>query len=395
MTTQSGTSQNGEMSLSWSQVTARRLVRQGLDAPSQTSRPADIVRMLCGAHAQVLSAAFWSIGLRSASLSEPEIRDALWAEHSLVKTFGPRGTVHLLAAQDLPLWVGALSAIPPSHHGHTQEVRLTSEQTEEVVKAIADALVDVELTIDELGEAVITATGPWAAERIVPAFNDLWPRWRMALSHAGLRGALCFGPNRGSKVTYTSPQRFVPGFAPAEGRKALAWLLKSYLHAYGPATPQHFAQWLNAPRGWATELFNSLADELEPVEVNGSLAWLVAGDMTFPSRMPRGVRLLPYFDVYTVGSQPRELLFPGQAARRALTPSGQAGNYPVLLIDGTVAGVWHQRRSGRWLDITVEPFEQLTAKDRRDLDGQVERMGVFLNVQARLTLGTVSAGAHA
>jgi hypothetical protein len=43
----------------------------------------------------------------------------------------------------------------------------------------------------------------------------------------------------------------------------------------------------------------------------------------------------------------------------------------------------------------VEPFEQLTAKERRDLDGQVERMGAFLNAQPRLTLSTVSAGAHA
>ena len=67
----------------------------------------------------------------------------------------------------------------------------------------------------------------------------------------------------------------------------------------------------------------------------------------------------------------------------------------MLLIDGTVAGVWHQRRSGRWLDITVEPFEDLTAKERRDLDGQVERMGAFLDAQPRLTIGTVIAGAHA
>ena len=73
------------------------------------------------------------------------------------------------------------------------------------------------------------------------------------------------------------------------------------------------------------------------------------------------VRLLPYFDAYTLGWQPRELLFPGRAAKRALTPAGQAGNFPVLLIDGTVAGVWHLRRSGRKLDITVEPFDQLSA----------------------------------
>ena len=364
-------SQTGERSLSWSQVTARRLVRQRLDAPSLATQPAEIVSMLCGAHAQVLSAAFWSIGLRSASLTAPEVSDALWAEHSLVKTFGPRGTVHLLAAHDLPLWVGALSAIPLSHRGHTQEVRLTAGQTEEVVRAIAGALFEAELTIDELSGAVIRATGPWAGERIMPAFNDLWPRWRMALAQAGFRGALCFGPNRGSKVTYTNPQRFLPGFAPGQEQTSLAWLLKSYLSAYGPATPEHFAQWLGVPRRWATELFNTLLGELEPVEVDGSLAWVVAGDTAFPSEWIHSVRLLPYFDAYAVGCQPRERLFPGRAAQRALTPSGQAGNYPVLLVDGSVAGVWHQRRSGRWLDITVEPFEHLTAKECRDLDEQV------------------------
>jgi hypothetical protein len=388
-------STSGEMSLPWSDVTARRLLRQGLAAPPKATRPADIVRTLCGAHAQVLSAAYWTIGLRNASLTEREVRDALWTEHTLIKTFGPRGTVHLLAAQDLPLWGGALSAIPPSHHGHTQEVRLTPEQTDEVIQAIAGALFDAELTIDELSDAVIAATGSWAGERVMPAFNDLWPRWRMALAHAGFRGALCFGPNRGPNTTYTNPQRFLPGFAPVEGRTALVWLLKSYLYAYGPATPRHFAQWLGAPRGWATDLFDSLTGELEHVEVNGSRAWVVAGDTAFPSRKRQSVRLLPYFDAYIVGSQPRELLFPGQAAQRALSPSGQAGNYPVLLINGTVAGVWHQRRSGRWLDITVESFDQLTAEGRRNLDGQVERLGAFLDARPRLTIGPVLAGAHA
>ncbi|MFG1658334.1 DNA glycosylase AlkZ-like family protein [Micromonospora chersina] len=33
-----------------------------------------------------------------------------------------------------------------------------------------------------------------------------------------------------------------------------ASLVRSYLDAYGPATPQQFAQWLPAPRRWATQL---------------------------------------------------------------------------------------------------------------------------------------------
>ncbi|HSH82167.1 MAG TPA: crosslink repair DNA glycosylase YcaQ family protein, partial [Herpetosiphonaceae bacterium] len=68
---------------------------------------------------------------------------------------------------------------------------------------------------------------------------------------------------------------------------------------------------------------------------------------------------------------------------------------PVLLIAGTVAGLWHQHRSRRKLDITVEPFGCLTAAQRRELDEQVERIGEFLEGKPQVTIGTVTVGRHA
>jgi hypothetical protein len=103
--------------------------------------------------------------------------------------------------------------------------------------------------------------------------------------------------------------RWLPGFQPAEERTALAHLLKRYLDAYAPATPQQFAQWLAAPRRWTIELFDSLSGELQQVEVDGALAWVMAGDTIPPPVPPQGVRLLPYFDTYIVGCHPREKIF--------------------------------------------------------------------------------------
>lgn len=381
--------------MSWAEVCARRLERHALSAPLRDAQPADIVGAICGAHAQVLSAAELSIGLRLAGATRMEVRDALWTERSLVKTFGPRGTVHLLPARDLPLWTGAMSAIPPTPSGFPRDVRLTPTQTDAVVAAIAVALDAAALTIDELNEAVIAAAGPWAGDLVMPAFQGMWPRWRQAITTAAHRGALCFGPNRGRNVTYTHPRRWLPEFQPAEGQTALAAVVRGYLSAYGPATPRHFAQWLGAPRQWAMELFDTLSGDLQSVDVEGVRAWLAAGDTTAPATAPHGVRLLPYFDAYVVGCQPRTLLFPGRPAARALTPSGQAGNFPVLLIDGTVAGVWSQRRSGRTLAITVEPFDRLTATQRRSLDDQAERIGRFLDGTPQVTIGAVTTGGHA
>jgi hypothetical protein len=221
------------------------------------------------------------------------------------------------------------------------------------------------------------------------------PRWRPAIYQAARRGVLCFGANKGRKVSYTNPRRWLPGLQPQDGRRAVAELLRHYLHSYGPATPNHFARWLAVPPQWAAQLFDSLAGELRPVDLAGTRAWLPAGDAEVPSgERPRGVRLLPYFDAYAVGSHPRELVFPGAAAHRALS-GGQAGNFPVLLVDGVVAGVWHQRRPGRKIDVTVEPLRPLTAARRRELDEQVQRLGAFLGGNPTLTIGAVTVGGHA
>ena len=172
-------------------------------------------------------------------------------------------------------------------------------------------------------------------------------------------------------------------------------LLGRYLHAYGPATPRHFARWLGIPPGHATGLFGTMAGDLEQVDLAGEPAWILAGDTAAPPDPHRGIRLLPYFDAYVVAGQPRERLYPGAAAARALTPAGQAGNYPVLLVDGVVGGVWHQRRSGRKLAITVEPLRALTAAQRRQLDDEASLVGAVMQAAPTLTVGTVTAGAHA
>jgi hypothetical protein len=206
---------------------------------------------------------------------------------------------------------------------------------------------------------------------------------------------LCFGPSRGRNVTYTSPRRWLPGFRPAEAGAALRALVIRYLHAYGPATPQHFARWLGIPARHAAGVFGELTGELERVEVDGEPAWNVAGDDKTPPEPHRGIRLLPYFDAYVVGCQPRERLYPGPAASRALTPACQAGNYPVLLVDGVVGGVWHQRLSGRKLAITVEPVRELTAAQRCQLDDEAQLVGSVVEAAVTLTVGTVTVGPHA
>ncbi len=412
--------------MTWAQVCDRRLARHALDRPAPD--PVAVAARVCGVHAQVMSTAEVAIGIRTAGVTRVDVRAALWQERSLVKTYGPRGTVHLVPASELALWCAALSAAPWPRSGQPPAIRLSPEQTEAVLDAIGAALREGDRTADELDEWIGRAAGTWAVQPVLPAFAGLWPRWRQAIATAAYRGVLCFGPARGRRVTYTAPARWLAGApgtagppaAPdtagggasavaASGPAALAEVTLRFLDTYGPATPQQFGQWLGVPGPAARDLFGSLVDRLCEVDMDGTVAYLPAGDTSQaaggsaaaggparaagPAGPARRVRLLPYFDPYTVGCHPRSALFPGPAAQRALS-GGQAGTVPVLLRDGVVAGVWQQRRAGHSIEVTVEPFVALGAGQRRELDAEVARLGEIQQAQPTLTLGTVTARGH-
>ncbi|XVV08664.1 winged helix DNA-binding domain-containing protein [Actinoplanes sp. CA-131856] len=367
-------------------IIARRLRRHHLIGPA--SSPAEAVAGICGAHCQIQSAAEVSVAMRVEGGTQASVRRALTEEKTLVKTFGPRGTVHLLPSADLAMWAGARSALPAERSPFAAGVRMSAAQTDQVVGAADEALRSAPdgLTVDELTTEIVARVGSWAGDPVMPAFQTFWARWRQAVATAADRGVLCFGLPRGRNVTYTSPSLWIPGFRPMPPGEAVQALVQHYLQSYGPATPAHMARWLGAPPAWMAARFTGMT-ELEE-------GFVVPGDESFPPADGGGVRLLPYFDAYGVGSHPRDRIFPGRAATRALN-RGQAGNYPLLLIDGLAAGVWHSRRSGRRLAVTVEPLDTLSRARLADLDDQVASLGRILDVSATLTVGKVTAGPHA
>ncbi|HEY3560777.1 MAG TPA: winged helix DNA-binding domain-containing protein [Kribbella sp.] len=369
------------MEIAWESVVARRIRRHFLAEPADCA--VEAVRGMCGAHAQIGAAGEASVALRVKGAT----RETVQRDDGLVKTFGPRGTVHLLPLEDLPLWTGALSALPGNGQ-QPEPIRMTPDEIDQVVMAIGEALSQDDLTVDELTEEVVQRTGEWARTPTIPAFQGAWARWRQAISVAAHAGVLCHGPMRGRLTTYSNPHRLRP-FDPMPAGKALQELLHRYLYSYGPATPQQFARWLKTTPTVVKPYF----EDLPQATLADQTVWYAPGD-DFPDERAEGVRLLPYFDAYGVGSYPRELLFPGNAFERA-TARGQAGNYPLLLVDGIVAGVWHQKKSGRTLHVTVEALTALNRRRRTLLEAEVDRLAAILGGTPSLTLGEVTVGPHA
>ena len=97
-------------SLALNQAIAYRLQMSRLLNPAPARDLIGVVGAVCGIQAQILMAAEIDLAVRVEGLGVADLRAEIWDLHRLVKTYGPRNTLHLLPAHELPLWMAAMRA---------------------------------------------------------------------------------------------------------------------------------------------------------------------------------------------------------------------------------------------------------------------------------------------
>ena len=133
------------ISLAWEQVHAWRLEQQCLVPRLGRGNFIGAVERVLGVQAQVMSAAELSIGTRVDGLKREEVQAALLQDRTLVKTWAMRGTIHLFAAEDLPLIVAARSAATCADGGRFRlhdflQLGFTKAQYDEFLLAVPEVL---------------------------------------------------------------------------------------------------------------------------------------------------------------------------------------------------------------------------------------------------------------
>ena len=368
--------------LTWRQVLAYRVGRQYLARRAPAGAMLEVVAALCGVHAQVMSSAEQTPWARVEGLAPEAVGRALWEERTLVKTWAMRGTLHLLPAAELPLWVAARGVVKPGYEqgAWLRGFGLTRDEAEAMLAAIPRALDGRMLTREELAEAVAELTGVGhLADKLRDGFGAL-------LKPAAARGDLCFAPSVGPHVRFVRPDQWLGGWEAVEIDEAAREVVRRYLHAYGPATREEFARWFGlASPAQAGRLIERLGDEVARVEVAGTGAWLLAADVAEAAgAAPAGtVRLLPAFDQYVVAApRDQDAVLPAAQKGRVYRPQGWLS--PVLLVDGRIEGVWKHERAGERLAVRIEPFGAAPAWVWRGAEAEAERLARFLGGQLEL-----------
>ena len=359
--------------LQWSQVHTWRMSQHGLFPRFSSQDVALAVTRTAGIQAQVMSAAELALCTRVEGLSPHAVRAAVFQDRTLVRTWAMRGTLHLLTASELPLYVAARDWQHTTSWSHYfAEFGLsTSAQQEAFLLAIPHVLEQGPLTRQQLADAVAQHTGMAHTRDFI-----LSSSWGTPLKPAAYRGELCFGPGQGKTATFMNPRVWMGEWRFIEPQLALQELARRYLRAYGPATSDDFRFWWGCGKTLAKSVFHSLAEELEEVEVEGWRAFALRATLPLMQSVEpvEQVHLLPLFDAYTIGAPPRggtPLLAPIYKSR---VFNQQGWTFAVIVVNGSIQGVWDYRVQRSHIVVRVNLFSSSTTAIREGMAAEAQRL---------------------
>ena len=342
----------------------RRLARQQLTGRGLGS-PAEVVRWLGAVQAQDYRGALWAIAQRTrGAVSEADVERAI-AERALVRSWPMRGTLHLVAAEDLRWMLRHLAArTRRGMQGRLRQMGLEEAHFARAREILSRALEGGgQMTRAEIYQAL--ARGRLSTEGY---------RGMHIIGTLAVDGLICLGSHRGKQATFVLLEEWLPP-APVPAREeALAGLARRYLKSHGPATAADFAWWAGLGLGEARAA-------IERAGLAGQGGWAGAGRA--PSgRAAASVHLLPPYDEYTVAYKDRSAI-----AEPAVAHAVHGGVFaPVVVVDGKVVGVWRRRPTRRALEVSVELVVPVAAGHQRALAAAAERLGRFVGLPAALAV---------
>jgi hypothetical protein len=341
-----------------------------------------------------MSAAELSIGARVDGLKRADVQRALWQDRTLVKTWAMRGTIHLFAAEDLPMVVAARCANGGRFRLHDfLQLGFTEAQYDEFLLAVPEVLGDggdEPMTREALAHGVAERMKTPEVSRAL-----LTTSWGTLWKPSMFRGELCFGPGEGRTNTFVNPRKWFLAAANSgewkewDPKEAQQEVTRRYLRTYGPATPRDFSFWWDGGgRTFGKKMFESLGDEVETVDVEGWKATALRSTLESMERAKadhsiQNVRLLPMFDVYVL-TQSRNLEPVLDVEHKSKVFRPAAWISAVVLVDGRIAGVWeYETRKAQTL-VKVSMFASPAEKVRRGIEAEAERVAGFLDTKAAL-----------
>ena len=373
------------------QVAAFRVARHHLGAAgSKGTRPADsggstrtrrtdptlvdVCRDIGGVQAQVMSAAEQQLWTRRQRSTRAEIQAALWEERALVKTTCMRRTLHLLTAEDFPLYMTALrSSSMETMYSHLARLGAGPKHATTMIAAVMEALADGPKTQRELIAHAKGAAAPSMRKWLQYSWSALRP--------AIIEALIVYGPPRGNEVTFVRADQWLARPRRIDDEDARRELVRRFLSAFGPATVLDFMKWSGIRAAEARRTWASLEDELATVSIDGVSQSVLRRDLAalIDHASDGSLRLLPNFDPFLLAHATKDHLVERRHYKRVYRNQGWIT--PVVLVDGRVAGIWSLEMRGKAVAVDVQMFAPFNRATRAGIEREAAALAAFLGAK--------------
>jgi len=351
-------------SVTRSQVLSFRVRAQQLDLDAAPSADASILDI--GVQDTGPDGALWALANRGVDVSR-------LGDGDLVRVWTIRAAPHLYRREDLPLVAAAVEPFSDADAGKriydaAKPLKAAGISNLAALDAVAAAMRSVVTRPMSKGEVStqLTALMDPPYLRFCRPCNTTH-LYEMPFRLAALRAGLELEADTSPPVL-----RRVPGFEPAAGTTQRYDVVRAYLRLFGPATPKHVADHLDAP---VKDVRARWPGDVVEVSVDGEPRWVLSPDAdSLTSEPVTTTRLLGPFDLF-LQARDRQLLVDDPARAKALWPV--LGRPGAVLIDGEVVGLWRPRRSGKHFRVHVELWAKASTPVRDAITEQAERLAAY------------------
>ena len=339
-------------------LTRRRLNRALLARQLLLERPrlplTHALEAVGGLQTQYAPAGYIGLWSRLEDFRRTALTTAL-EDRSVVQATVMRATIHMISASDY--WPFALATRPSREQWYLRAAapQLKGVDMDRAVRRVRDDLADGPRRQDELVAGL-------AAEGIP---RTVWNGLAQLVHLVRVPPSGTWEQRRANR--YALAERWL-GDPQVEEPEAIVHLVRRYLAGFGPASRADVASWTGLT---ATTLKPALAaielrtfrdeDGRELIDLPG--AALPDEDAAAP------VRFLPVWDANLLVHARRTGILP-EVYRPRVFNTKTPHSFPTFLVDGAVAGTWRYE-DGR---LSLEPFRDLKALERRAVDVEAERL---------------------
>ena len=338
----------------------RQMTNQYLLSPSDKLT---VARDLCGVQAQFMTNALHSLKIRCNDFDERTVPEGL------VKNWSVRGTVHVFAESDLPLFIRCNNGEDYRKNewrgysyvkDNVRHWALTPERQKYFSDIILSSVSERAYTRDELKE-ICCSNGMTKIEE-----DCMFESWGGGIRELCVRGFMNY--------TVQEKKQYIasPEFSPIPEEEAKLIIARRYFTNLSPATIHDAMYFTGAKQSEVKSWLRSLP--VESFDFGGRTYYFIPNGKAYDREIPHCV-FLAGFDQLMLGYQKKESLY--------LKPEYLRGVFnlagivmPALLLDGDVAGIW-KNKNGK---LEIKCFRSLSVSEKSHIEQTADKL--WSNIKA-------------